>query len=294
MVDMTPITLTERQNKKRGISLASVAVFFMATSPIFIRWAAPLSAYEITAWRVLIAALSVGGLALWQRNYPQLKKADFPKFLLFGFITAIHFVSYIASLQFTTIAHSLTIVYTAPVFVAVFSGVLLKERIEPCKWAGILMVVIGVATLAGFEPSMTPAMLLGDGLALVSAITYGLYSIAGRSQRENYPLLTYAFFVYGLAALWAAPTAIATFTPNGYGSRQIISLLALGLLPLGLGHTLYNAAIRHMNATYANLITSQEVTGGIILGIIFLHEVPGPTAITGVVITLVGIIVVLL
>ncbi len=68
----------------------------------------------------------------------------------------------------------------------------------------------------------------------------------------------------------------------------------LGVLPLGLGHTLYNAAVRHMHATYANLIASQEVTGGILLGIIFLNEVPGPSAIAGVLITLLGIVVVLL
>lgn len=291
---MASLSAANAQHKKRGVTLAVIAVFLFSTSPIFIRWAAPLSAYEITAWRVLIAALSVGVLAFYQGNRPKLNKRHLPRFILFGLITALHFLSYIASLKFTTIAHSLTIVYTAPVFVALFSMFFLKESLPGRKWLGIAVVVVGIGVLAGFEPSMTPRMLLGDALALVSAITFGFYSIAGRSQRSAYPLLTYAFFVYLLAALWLAPVAAITFTPDGYGLKQILSLIALGVLPLGVGHTLYNAAVRHMSATYANLIATQEVTGGILLGIIFLHEIPGPSSIVGVLITFVGILIVLL
>jgi len=282
------------EHKKQGVTLAIIAVVLFSTSPVFIRWAAPLSAYEITAWRVLIAALSVGALALYQGHPPKLNKSHLPKFILFGLITALHFLNYIASLKFTTIAHSLTIVYTAPVFVALFSMFFLKESLSGRKWLGIAVVVGGIGVLAGFEPAMTPRMLLGDALALASAIAFGFYSIAGRSQRSAYPLLTYAFFVYLLAALWLAPVAATTFTPEGYGLKQILSLIALGVLPLGVGHTLYNAAVRRMNATYANLIATQEVTGGILLGILFLHEVPGPTSIVGVLITFAGILIVLL
>lgn len=291
---MTAIPQSADQNKQRGVLLAVLAVTAFSTSPVLVRWAAPLSAYEVTAWRVFIAALSVLMLALAQKTRPQLRREDIPKFALFGLITAIHFGSYIASLNFTTIAHSLTIVYTAPVFVAVLSALFLKESISGRKWVGVAIVVAGIAVLAGFEPQMTRQMWLGDGLALVSAITFGFYSVAGRSQRSHYPLLTYAFFVYLIAALWMVPIATANFTPSGYGWRQIASVVMLGVLPLGLGHTLYNAAVRHMHATYANLIASQEVTGGILLGIIFLNEIPGPSAIVGVLITLVGIIAVLL
>jgi drug/metabolite transporter (DMT)-like permease len=291
---MAEITQTPVEIKQRGVWLATVAVTMFSTSPVFVRWAAPLSPYEITAWRVLTAALFVGLLIRLQRKNVQISRRDLPKFLLFGLITAIHFLSYIASLSFTTIAHSLTIVYTAPIFVAIFSAIFLKESISARKWFGVVIVVIGVAVLAGFEPNFTTTMLLGDGLALISAVTFGLYSIAGRSQRTIYPLLTYAFLTYLCAALWMAPVAATSFNPAGYGLRQILSILALGIVPLGLGHTLYNAAIRHMNATYANLIASQEVTGGIILGIIFLQEIPSFNAIAGVIITLVGIVVVLL
>ncbi len=290
---MTEISPSHHDANKSGILLAIVAVSLFSTSAVLARWAEPLGAYEVTFWRMLIATLTVGIIGLSKSQIPNIRRADLPKFILFGFITAIHFGAYIASLQFTSIAHSLTLVYTAPVFVALLSVLFLKESISARKWGGIVVVVAGVAVLAGFEPEMTPRMWLGDALAIVSAIAFGFYSVAGRSQRAGYSLLTYTFFVYLSAAFWIAPFAVTDFSPVEYGFRQIISILLLGILPLGLGHTLYNAALRRMNATYANLIASQEVTGGILLGVLFLHEIPGASAIIGVIITLVGIILVL-
>ena len=78
-----------------------------------------------------------------------------------------------------------------------------------------------------------------------------------------------------------------------YPLAAIGAVAALGIFPLGLGHTLYNAAVRKVHATYANLIATQEVTGGVILGILLLHEIPSITTIIGGVVTLIGIMSVL-
>ena len=214
-------------------------------------------------------------------------------FIGFGFITALHFLSYIASLNFTTIAHSLAIVYTAPLFVTLFSSWFLKEPIARRKWLGVGVTVAGIAILAGFEPRLDGRMILGDLLALVSAVTYGLYSVAGRSQRERYGLFTYTGTVYGLAALWALPAAVLSFTPAGYNARPLLALLAAGLIPLGAGHTLYNAALRRTHATTVNLIATQEVTGGVLLGALFLSQFPQANEIAGAIVALVGIALVL-
>ena len=76
--------------------------------------------------------------------------------------------------------------------------------------------------------------------------------------------------------------------------RAIASILALGLLPLALGHTLYNAALRRTRATPVNLIATQEVTGGVILGMFLLQEIPSLNSLAGALITLAGIVLVIL
>ncbi len=282
------------RDAKIGLLYVVIAVFFFSTSPIFIRWADTISSYEITFWRLTTAALTVGVMMWIKRERWHVPRDAWGKFLLFGLITALHFLFYIASLAFTTIAHSLAIVYTAPVFVTLFSAIFLKEHIPYRKWGGILITVVGIGILAGFQPNFTRRMLFGDLLALGSAITFGLYSIAGRSQRHHYSLFTYAITTYGAAALWAMPAAAFTFTPSGYTAKTVLSILGMGVFPLGFGHTLYNAALRRVHASYANVIATQEVTGGIILGALLLGEIPGVNDIIGVIVALFGILIVIL
>ena len=281
-------------NPRRGLLYVAIAVLFFSTTPVFIRWAGSISSYEIAFWRLLVAALVIRGAMLVKGERWTISRPEWRLFAVFGLITALHFLFYIASLSFTTIAHSLAIVYTAPIFVTLFSAIFLGESIARRKWLGILLAVVGVGILAGFQPNFTKSMLIGDLLALGSAITFGLYSVAGRSQRDSHSLFTYAMTIYGAAALWALLPAAFSFTPEGYTPLVILSVIALGVLPLGIGHTLYNAALRYTHATYVNVIATQEVTGGIILGAIILGETPGTNEIVGVVVTLLGILVVIL
>jgi drug/metabolite transporter (DMT)-like permease len=276
----------------RGVLLALAAVLFFSTSPVLIKWAAPLSSFEITVGRLGSAALAVWLLAKLSGQPLLPRRADLPRFAGFGLITALHFLCYIASLNFTTIAHSLALVYTAPIFVTLFSTTLLKEPIVRRKWLGVLVTVAGITVLAGLEPRLDGRMIIGDLLAVGSAVTFGLYSVAGRSQRERYGLFTYVGTVYGLAALWMLPAAALFFTPAGYQGPSLLALLGARLLPLGAGHTLYNAALRHTHATTVNLIATQEVTGGVLLGALLLGQIPQANEIVGAAVALAGIAVV--
>ena len=142
---------------------------------------------------------------------------------------------------------------------------------------------------------MNSRMVIGDLLALGAAITFGLYSVAGRSQRERYGLFTYAGTVYGLAALWMLPVVVLSFAPAAaLPPRALLAVLAAGLLPLAAGHTLYNAALRRTHATLVNLIATQEVTGGMILGALLLGQIPHVNEIAGALVALVGIALVLI
>lgn len=279
---------------RRGLLYATVAVFFFSTSPVLVRWADPLSPYVKTAGRLAVAAILILALMRLRGETLRVARQDWPLFAAFGLIAAVHFLSYVASLSFTTIAHSLAIVYTAPIFVTLFSAWFLKESITGRKWIGVLVAVAGIAVLAGFEPRWNARMAWGDLLALVSAITFGLYSVAGRSQRSRYPLFTYAVLVYGLAALWAMPAAIATFDPAALALVPVLAVIALGIFPLGFGHTLYNAGLRLTHATTVNIIATQEVTLGILLGALLLGEIPQVNEVAGALITLVGVILVIL
>ena len=279
----------------RGLLYVCVAVFFFSTSPIFVRWSAPFNAFEIAFWRLAIAALLVAALGIITGQRLLLKRQEVPRFIFYGCVTALHFLFYVASLSFTTIAHSLALFYTSPIFVTLFSAIVLREPLPVRKYASIGVAIIGVAIMVGFEPHYTTCslhgqcMLLGDGMALLGGLCFAIYSVAGRGERDRHPLFRYTTYVYGLAALWLLPVMLLFALHHAYPLAAVAAVVALGVFPLGLGHTLYNAAVRRVHATYANLIATQEVTGGIVLGIFLLHEVPSEAAVIGVVVTLIGI-----
>jgi len=278
---------------RSGLLLVGAAVLFFSTSPVLVRWAAvSLSSYEIAAGRLLLAGLLVLSVAAL-RGERLAAPARWPMFVLVGLVAAIHFGAYIGSLSFTTIAHSLALVYTAPIFSALLSWWLLGETLKPRQWTGIVIAVTGVAIMAGFEPRFDRTMLIGDALALLSAVTFAIYSIAGHRQRHHVSLLVYAGAIYLAGGLWLLPLAALNFSARGYTLPAILSVVALAVIPLGVGHTLYNAALRRMRATNVNLIATQEVTGGILLGILLLGEIPSLATLTGIGVTLVGIILVL-
>lgn len=292
----------DTQESGIGLLYVGLAVGLFSFTPVFIRWAGALHSFVITCLRMWIGAATVLLVALVRGRVRLqgglwLSAAEWVRFAGWGLVAALHFVFYIASLELTTVAHSLALVYTSPIWVSLCSWLLLGEPLPRSKWVGILVTLVGMGVLSGFEPNWTLRMLAGDAMALGSAITFGLYSVAGRSQKDRYPLWRYASTVYAMAGLWLLPLAgwawmrqlDATGVPAQIGPA-LISVLFLGVFPLGIGHTLYNAALRHTHPTRVNIVATQEVTGGVLLSWWLLGEVPTLSALIGAAIMLVGVI----
>src|SRR5205823_3599189 len=113
--------------------------------------AAPISPLEITFWRMLFAAATVGiGLAIARVFSPQRLPFE-RRYVLFGLVAALHFLLYVTSLSFTTIAHALAITYLAPVFTAIASWRWLGEKLTQRQAGGTVLAISGIAVLVGFE-----------------------------------------------------------------------------------------------------------------------------------------------
>jgi drug/metabolite transporter (DMT)-like permease len=280
-------------DERIGVLQAVAAASLFSTGAILIRWAQEMSPVEITSLRMLLGGGVVAAAARATGTRLRLPAADVRRLLPVGLIAAVHFLTFIASLSFTTVAHCLTLVYTAPLFIAVLSRAILRERLPRRVLAGMAVGLMGVAVLAGFEPRLTADMVLGDLLAVGAAVAFALYSLFGRRERARIPLLPYASWVYLTAGIATAPFAIGVLARPVSG-KALAAVFALALLPHALGHTLYNAAVRRLHPSIPNLITTQEVTGGILLAWLLLQETPAWNALVGAAITLVGVALVLL
>ncbi len=272
----------------RGVGLAAGAACAFSTAAVVIRLASDLSPFEITSYRMLLAGFLVAGMARLARQPVRPAPGALRRLVPIGVITAVHFLAFIAALGSTTIAHALTVTYTAPALTALVAWRLLGEPMPPRRWGGIALAVAGTGTLAGFEPHLTARMLFGDALALLSALAFAFYSTLGRRERGRTPLLTYAAWIYGLAGLATLPFALAAGTRR-FTLPAVAAVAYLAAVPLAGGHTLYNAALRRMHPAAVNILASLEVPGGILLGWLVLGEVPGPNTLAGAALTLLGV-----
>ena len=267
----------------------TAALLFMWSGALT-RLTIPASPAVVTFGRLAVAVVVVLTMAMVLRR--PLRPALSRRHALLGLTLFLHFYLFTVAAQTSTIAHALSIAYTAPIFVATGSALLLREPPSRSQAVGVAAAVVGIGILVGFDPDESGASLLGDLAAFGSAITLAAYVLAGRWLRRANPLETYVTGVYGWAALAALPGAVATLDVAALGDAWLwIALLGIG--PLAVGHTLINAALRRLPATVPNVIAAQEVPAGVLIGIWLVQEVPGPTTLIGGIIALAGVIVVI-
>ena len=178
----------------------------VSAAAIFIRLAdAP--AVAIAFWRCALgAALLLGPSFVRRERFP--KGRDLYVGVASGVALGAHFGFWISSLDYTSVAASVVLVSTQPVFVAILAYLLFGERTSPVSFAGILAALAGTAVIAG-DDSVGSAALLGNALALAGAVTVAVYVLIGRSARTGgIRVLPSSVVVYSSAALSLLPVAL--------------------------------------------------------------------------------------
>jgi drug/metabolite transporter (DMT)-like permease len=274
----------------------------LVVAVLAISWAGPLvrftaaPALAVSAWRLLISVAFIAVVLLIRGTpMPRLARRDWLFAVAAGLFLALHFWSWIASISLTTVSSSVVLVSTQPVFVALLSGILLRERATPRQWAGIAVAVTGAVVIAWGDFALGPTAILGDALALAGAVFVSIYYVIGRRLRLQVDLWWYIFIIYGIAAL-ALVLVIAAMPGvplTGFPARDWLVFAALAAGPMMLGHTAVNYALRYVRAYIANLAILGEPIGATIIAWLLpsIAEVPGPQTIAGGVLILAGIAV---
>ncbi|MFN8471845.1 MAG: DMT family transporter [Anaerolineae bacterium] len=278
-----------------GIIIGIIAVSFAA---IFVRYASlgGAPALAIAAWRMILASLILALPASF-RAKGELRALDRRvAFLavLSGIFLAVHFATWITSLQLTSIASSAALVSTYPLFAAIASTLWLKERLQLIGWVGVIVAVVGSAVIAlGDVSGGTANSVLGDMLALAAAVAGAGYFLLGRSVRQSLSLLAYISLSYSTAAIVLLVVALVTQTPLlGYSPAVYFMLLLLAIVPQLIGHSAFNWALGYLSATFVTVTVVGEPIGATILAFVLFGERPGVATIVGGAMILVGIVLV--
>jgi drug/metabolite transporter (DMT)-like permease len=283
-------------------------ILIVSTSSIFIRIAQQeASSLVIATYRLLLATLILLPVA-WFGYRDELKDLQRKQVLLVivsGLFLAFHFATWITSLEYTTVASSVVLVSTTPLWVALLSPIVLHERPKKMVAVGMVVALVGGVLVAMSEMCQIRAggvaclnmevlfqgrAFLGNMLALAGALCAAAYLLAGRFLRPTVSLIVYIFTVYGMAALVLFSMALASGNQlTGFTVPTYLCFLALAIGPQLLGHTSFNYSLRYLSAAYVSVALLGEPIGSTILALIILKEIPAPLEVIGGAVILVGI-----
>ena len=261
----------------------------------------------IAAWRLIIATIVLAPIAIirYRSELLSLWRKELLLALLSGIFLALHFDAWITSLEYTSVASSVVLVSTTPLWVALLAPLTIKEPITRLILGGMLLalfggIIVGLSEVCSIGQSgiICPSVgeffkreeFFGDILAVAGAVMAALYVIIGRRLRTGMSLIGYIFVVYGMAAVvLTLIMLIAGYSPFGYPVEAYKWMILLGLIPQLLGHSSFNWALGYLSAAYVSITLLGEPIGSTILAYFLLNETPSGLEIFGAILILSGI-----
>lgn len=287
----------------------SIGILAVSTSALFIRYAqTEVNSLVISAYRLTIATLILAPIALWKyrEELLRLSKKELKLGILSGVFLALHFATWISSLEYTTVASSVVLVSTTPLWVALFSPITIKEPITRMVVIGMSVAMIGTfivglsdvcqinmgLTCPSASDFFQGQAFFGDLLALIGAWMAAGYVLIGRKLRKKLDLISYIFLVYGIASIILIILVIGTKQQLiGFSNQIYLWLFLLAVLPQLIGHSIFNWALGYLSAGFVSITLLGDPIASVIIAYIFLSEIPGPIKIFGAILILGGIII---
>lgn len=208
--------------------------------------------------------------AAWQARSPGDRRLS----RISGVLLAAHFATWVPSLSFTTVASSVALVATQPVWAALIARHR-GERIQRGTWFGIALALAGTLLLTGVDLSISSRALFGDLLAMVGGMFAAAYVTVGADVRRRVSTMSYVLVCYATAAVLLLALCVASGQELVGFDRD--TWLAIGGLVVGaqlLGHTLVNRVLRSISPTAVSVAILFEVLGATIIARVAFGETP--------------------
>jgi drug/metabolite transporter (DMT)-like permease len=270
-----------------------VAVAAISFAAIFLKLAEPTHALTRAGLRLLMAAamLLPAVVVGWRRGrlQPVVKWA-----VLAGLLYAVHFGAWVWSLDFTSVAASVTLVTATPLILAVVGMITGRDRPERRLWVSLFLGAVGVAIVGGADLSLSGRALAGDGLALLGTAAMAGYLLLGRRLAAGLDVWAFvgvACAVGGaLVMLVAAAAGVGLVPASG---RSLLYIFLSALIPQLVGHVLLTWSLRHTTPTVVGLATLGEPVGSTLLAWVWLGEAAPAVVLVGCAVVLVSLVLAL-
>ena len=254
------------------LSLALLAIAWGAI-PLLVRTETPPT--HLVAMRVALGALVLVlfSAATSRLTIPKLGRG---RLVVVGVVLAAHWLFFFLSLNLTTVAVSLAIVYVGPVLAAAFAGPVLHERVSWHAYAGLVVAVLGMLLVV--RPG-AGATLGGVAAAAVSGMLLAVLMLVGKPLAADLGGLVVATWELVVASVVLAPFTVQAVRFSADAWPQF---LILGALFTGVAGAVYWSAMQQLPVAVVSVIMYLEPASAVVWAALFLSEQPDLLAWLGV------------
>jgi drug/metabolite transporter (DMT)-like permease len=278
-------------------SLAYVAlgigIVSLSFSAMFVRWAeapGPVTAFYRLFFSIFLL-LPFFLTRAKQNAFIKSKSIVFP--LLAGVFTACDLGLWTASLSYTTAANATLLGNTAPLWVALGTWLILKQRLSPAFWRGLGITLLGAALIMGTDFILHPRFGIGDAMALSTGFFYGGYFLFTERSRIRFDPIIHIWFVgVGASSALFVVNRLLHYPLSGYPTQTWLVFFTTAVVSQLVGYMFLAYALGHLPAAVVSPTMILQPIVTTLLAIPLLGEIPSIWQGIGGMIALVGIYVV--
>ena len=252
----------------RGFAMATVGIVVVSPDSLLVRLI-ETDVWTLLFWRGLLSALALGVflVARHRSATPKILRTIGRLDVVAALLLAASMVLFVIAIRLTTVANTLVIFATMPLFAAGLGRVFLREAVPRQTWIAVATVLAGIAVI--FAGSLGGGNPVGDLSAIGAAFSFAGALVICRRTRAVDMAPTVALSGLILAVV-AAPLA----TPLAIDARSLAYLLVLGALVVPISCVLLVTAPRYLPAPDVALVMLLEAVLGPLWVWLVLAEVP--------------------
>jgi drug/metabolite transporter (DMT)-like permease len=280
--------------QRRALPALLLGGIVIGCSPILVR-VSELGPVATAFWRLALALLPLGVAFARERvgAQPLRLPRSVGEHLLAaapGVLLAADLAAWHTSLHLTSVAKATLLANLAPVFVTLFSWLVLRQRIGLVFFVALMLSIVGIVILQGGGAAIAGGDIRGDSMALVAAAFYAAYIMALGRARVRYSTTTIMLWTTVSAAMctgllaWAIEPALLPWSFSGW-----VTLWALAWVSQAGGQSLIAFALAWLPATLSSLTLLIQPVVASILAWLLLGESLTPRQIAGGCIVIAGI-----
>jgi len=270
-----------------------LGIFSLSFSAMFVRWAeapGPVTAF----YRLFFSIFLLLPLFLPRVKTNPLLRSRWVIFpLLAGVFTACDLGLWTASLSFTTAANATLLGNTAPLWVALGTWLILKQKLTPGFWRGLTITLLGAALIMGTDFLLHPRFGVGDAMAIFTGVFYGGYFLFTERSRTFFDPVSHIWLVgIGASISLFIINAVLGNALTGYPAQSWVVFLMTAVVSQVIGYMSLAYALGYLPASVvAPTVVLQPILTAL-LAIPLLGEIPTIWQGIGGAIALIGIYVV--